>query len=76
MTRYWKNKFKNEYGVYVKTIILFDDYRFTKVYIAYTKDRDLRGYKNVEIYDKVFNSPQEIDNYFKNECIKKVVNND
>ena len=66
MNKYWKKKFKNEYEIYIKTITLFDDYGFPKVYIAYTKDKDYRGYKEIEVCDKVFKSPQEIDKYFKN----------
>lgn len=66
MNKYWKNKFKNEYGIYVKTITLSDSYGFPKVYIVYTKGKNYRGCTVLDVCNKVFKSPQEIDKYFKN----------
>jgi hypothetical protein len=66
MNRYWKLKFKNEYGIKIKTVKLRDDYGCDKYYLIYKVFKNRLKYKCKElVVEKVFSYPEEIVEYMK-----------
>ena len=66
MNKYWKLKFKYEYGIKIKTVSMWDDYGCDKFYLIYTVFKNHLNYKCKQLVtEKVFSSPKEIEEYMK-----------